>query len=143
MKENTDNKERRKWRKEWLYLLFEFTHRDFQKNLWIKQLFHDKYGWFSEDTYQYIEELLEDGDYDVALEMNYISKQEYKVIEAFHKQLKNYIRKNKYKDEEEVLRDDYWENLMMDGEDAWEELKELIIGKEDREFIIDLETKYM
>lgn len=129
------------WRLRWLEMLFEFSHLEYQKGLWIEKKYENEVGWYSEDMCKYFDDLILDDDYQDQLKDNLISKAEFDAIKDFHFQLKNYNEGDKTDDE--ILADPFWLKVVELGNKSWKELKKIIQNSEELEHMKGLEEKYI
>jgi hypothetical protein len=119
MTEVEEKAARKSWRFRWLGLLFEFSHLEYQRGLWIERRYPNEVGWFNEDLCQYFDDLSLDDDYNYSnwLTIN-ISAEEFITIEAFHLLLRDYEKNDKT--DAQILNDPEWISIVEKGEIAWE-----------------------
>jgi hypothetical protein len=138
---------RRNWRFRWLNLIFEFSHLEYQKGLWLDKKYPDEVGWFAEDICQYFDDLYLDDNYKYQLENSTISNQEYSIIKEFHFELDKFVEKtNKLGDkfnEKEILENKEWIKLCELGRIAWYGLKLLISNPTEKEHMEGIEQNYL
>lgn len=114
----------------WLSSLFEFGHIEFQRKLWFAK-YPKLVGDYGESLCKYFDDLdLDDGYKDFLLE-EIISEKEFKVIEDFHENLRNYSLRPEKRNlsDKKILRDPEWINLTLVAKQNWEELKKMISDK--------------
>ena len=131
----------RRWRKDWLFSLFVFSHLDFQKKLWIDSAFKDIIGSYDEDMCQYFDDLFLHDKYKYQIDNGYISTEEMDLIIQFHNQLDNYEENGK--SDREILNDELWKTIIVSGFNSWNKLKSILKNKNEIEFVIGLENKYL
>ena len=131
----------RNWRFRWLEMLFEFSHLEYQKALWIDHKYENAVGWYSEDMCKYFDDLYLDDDYDYHLQREYISHEEFNTIKEFHFELKNYNEEEK--SDLEILNDSSWLSIINLGKSSWEKLKNLIKDEQELLHMKGLEENYL
>jgi hypothetical protein len=132
-------------RQRWLLSLFELSHLEYQKRLWIENSYPGFIGDSSEAFGQYFNDLnLEDG-YDYFVKEGIVNQQEADIIKAYHKQLDSYctkLEKRKLSDIE-ITKDAEWINLTNLALGKWNKLKLSIVVKREIEFMNSLEAKFL
>lgn len=129
------------WRLRWLKILYEFTHLDYQKGLWVENKYSNMSSSYYEDICQYFDDIAIDGDYTTQLNDGYIDKTEYELIKEFHKKLGEYDPGNKT--DIEILNDTIWRETIELGFLAWSNLKSIISDTGEKEYISKLESMYL
>jgi hypothetical protein len=124
----------------WLSCLFEFGHIEYQKKLWFAK-YPKLVGDYGETLCHYFDSLdLADGYKDFLLE-KIISEKEFKIIEDFHNDLRDYTERPEKRNlsDKKILRDPEWINLTLVAKQNWEELKKLISDNVELEKISEWE----
>jgi hypothetical protein len=140
--DNSDKQELiRRWRKDWLFSLFTFSHLDFQKRLWTDTAFSDIIGSYNEDMCQYFDDLFLEKGYEYQINNGYISIEEYDTIKDFHNLLLEF--NNNSKTDKEIVCDYNWIEIVKIGYISWIDLKGII--KEPKEIVLidNFENKYL
>jgi len=135
------------WRFRWIELIFEFSHLEYQNEIWIKNSNPNIIGWYAEDVNQYFNDLsLEDG-YNLVLKENYVSKEELAVIEEFHLSFDDFVEVENHEQrdmsDKQRLIDTGWIQIVKLGFEAWNRLKLVIIDQEELKLIAYLESYYL
>ncbi|MGV3538395.1 MAG: hypothetical protein ACO1OQ_01205 [Rufibacter sp.] len=141
MNEENKKEQRRSWRLRWIGMLFEFSHLEYQKGLWIERKYPNQVGWFGEDMCQYFDDLAVDSNYEGQLADGYISIDEFEIIKEFHLDLDKY--ESAGKSDSEILNDPEWINIVEKGNKAWNELKNVISEVEELNHMNGLVKKYL
>jgi hypothetical protein len=117
MTEEEEKEAKKSWRFRWLGLLFEFSHLEYQRGLWIEHKYPNEIGWFAEDMCQYFDDLSLDDDYNYSnwLTKGNISEKELKAIETFHLLLRDYDKGDKT--DAQILEDPEWISIVNKGKE--------------------------
>jgi hypothetical protein len=132
-------------RQRWLLSIFELSHLEYQKRLWIENSYLGFIGDSSEAFNQYFNDLNLENGYDYFLEESIVNQQEADIIKAYHKQLDLYcskLEKRKLSDIE-IVKDTEWINLTILALENWNRLKLSIVDKREIEFMKSLEAKFL
>ena len=121
-------------------MLFEFSHIDFQRNLWIERKYENAIGWFAEDMCRYFDDLSLEDQYNHQLMNGMITNKEFEVIKDFHKALDNYDEMGKT--DLEILEDSKWQEIVNVARSAWDNLKLVIEDRDELEHMFGLEKNY-
>lgn len=117
------NKEKDEWRKRWLSSINELTSFDLQKKSWLDKTHSNPHWSFVEFMCSYFDDLAIDNNYKYQLDKGWVTKKEYKLIEDWHIALDKYNSpKNENYDNEAVLNDPNWLNILEIGIKTREEL---------------------
>lgn len=132
------------WRRHWVFCLFELSHLAFQWKLWVESAYQNITGDFDEGMYQYFVELGLVKNYINEIENGYISKDEYSIIEGFHRLLAGYYEKEQPEQPDAiVLKDSEWIKISETGLKTWDVLKSSLEDKDEIDFILNLESEYL
>lgn len=117
------NKEKIEWRKRWLSSINELTSFDLQKKSWFDKTHSNPHWSFVEFMCSYFDDLAIDDNYKYQLDKGRVTKKEYELIEDWHIALDKYNSpKNDNFDNEAILNDPNWLNILEIGIKAKEEL---------------------
>lgn len=117
------NKEKNEWRKRWLSSINELTSFDLQKKSWIDKTHSNPHWSFVEFMCSYFDDLAIDNNYKYQLDKGWVTKKEYELIEDWHIALDKYKSpKNDNYDNEAILSDPNWLNILEIGIKSREEL---------------------
>ncbi len=128
------------WRIRWLTILYELTHIDVQRRLWIDNINSTVIGSYSEDICQYFDDLAIDDNYKFQIIEGYISEVELNIILEFHKRVDKYIPENE--SDHEILNDPIWQEIVDSGLLCWLKLKHHITDEAEKKLIYKLENSF-
>lgn len=136
------NKEKNEWRKRWLSSINELTSFDLQKKSWIDKTHSNPHWSFVEFMCSYFDDLAIDDNYKYQLDKGWVSKKEYEIIEDWHIALDKYNSpKNDNYDNEAILNDPNWLNILEIGIKTREELAKTL-NESERVFLTE-EINYL
>ena len=140
-----DSELRRNIQRRWLSSIFELSHIEFQKQLWLNTNYRNLVGDFTEAICQYFDDLDLNEGYDIFIEKGLISWKEYNVLKGFHFQLNDYVEKSRKLNctDLDVLEDPDWIAVVNSGNLSWSKLKKVLTSKENLGYMISLEEKYL
>ncbi len=141
MNEEEKNEQRRSWRLRWIGMLFEFSHLEYQRGLWIELKYPNEASYFGEDMCQYFDDLSIDNNYERQLANEYISEEEFEIIKTFHIALDRY--ESGERSDFEILNDPNWLSIVEEGNKAWNKLKDVITDEEEVSHMNGLEKNYL
>jgi hypothetical protein len=139
-----DIKVKRQWRLRWLSMIFEFSHIEYQRSLWLERKVPSHGSWYGEDVCQYFDDLYLDDDYQNQLQDNFVTKEEYEVIKPFHFTFREFNSLPESNlTEELILQSPNWKSVVQLGLQSWSKLKEVIKDQEEKVHMLGLETNYL
>ena len=128
-------------------MLFEFSHLEYQRGLWIEQRYPNEIGWFGEDVCKYFDDLHLIDNYEYQIKKGTISVDEFEAIKDFHFAFAHYLESERMKDpdirDEERLRDKEWHSVVSKGLESWNRLKIILTDKEELESMERQERYYL
>jgi hypothetical protein len=131
------NKEKNEWRKRWLSSINELTSFDLQKKSWIDKTHSNPHWSFVEFMCSYFDDLAIDDNYKYQLDKGWVTKNEYELIEDWHIALDKYNSpKNDNYDNEAILNDPNWLNILEIGLKTREELAKTL-NESERVFLTE------
>ena len=129
----------------WLELIFDLSHIEYQKRVWVEASLPGIVSGFRETTNTYFDNLdLADG-YDYFIMEGIVTKQEAEIVIEFHNLLKSYtsqVGKRSLSDRH-VIRDPEWIMLTEVALRTWTQLKTAISNKEEHKFMDSLERNFI
>lgn len=118
----TDN-DKNLWRERWLGCINELTSLDLQKKSWLDRTRTNPHWSFVEFKCSYFDDLAIDGNYKYQLDKGWVTKKELGIIEDWHITLDKYNSpKNDNYDNEAILNDPKWVEILQIGIEARNEL---------------------
>ncbi|MFL9844161.1 hypothetical protein [Flavobacterium rhizosphaerae] len=127
-------------RKRWLYGLFELSHIDYQRKVWLGKS-ANLLSSFDEAICSYFDDLDLNDDYSDFIRDGFATQEEIAILMSFHSGLDNYINNpgKKVFYNKEVLGDKEWIALTYIGNKAWKLLKQNIRDEQELLLISELE----
>jgi hypothetical protein len=111
------------WREQWLSCINELTSLDLQKKSWLDKTHTNPHWSFVEFMSSYFDDLAIDDNYKSQLEKEWVTKEEFEIIENWHIALENYKSpKNDHYDNEAILNDNNWTEILQIGMETKNEL---------------------
>jgi hypothetical protein len=125
------------WRNRWLSCVNELTSFELQQKSWIDKSNTNPHWSFVEFMCSYFDDLGIDNQYDYQLKENWITKNEFEIIQKWHKLLDNYESPtNDDYDVVEILKDRKWQMIVEEGRNAKTELSKTLNNAE-KQILID------
>ncbi|XOV92198.1 MAG: hypothetical protein ACFHWX_18560 [Bacteroidota bacterium] len=128
----------------WLNSIYELTHLNFQRELWIEAKYSELAGSFGEAISMYFDNLNLKGGYDNPENAGIYKPREQQTISTFHYELSKYLKdpQKRTLSDAKILRDPEWQQLCKLGLTAWNEIKQLLTETEEIALTQELERKY-
>ena len=128
----------------WLLSLFEFSHINFQKKVWLEAAVEDYISDYNEAICQYFDDLNLNSGFEKFIEEGFANQNEYKVLNEFHKTLCRYSEKPEKQNlsDKNILRDNEWIELTQLAFKNWNQLKNIIQDSDELNYMLELELKY-
>jgi hypothetical protein len=121
------------WRNSWLKSINELTSFNLQKESWLNCLSKNQHYSFIEFMSCYFDDLLIDDNYKIILEKGWISDKEYEIIKTWHSELDKYEPpKNDDFDNDSIINDPKWQEIINIGLNVKEELSKIINESENK-----------
>ena len=131
----TNNK--KEWRESWLSCINQLTSFDLQKTSWLDRSHSNPHWSFVEFMCGYFDGLSLDDNYLIPLENGWVTTREFEIIKDWHKKLDEYHSpKNDDYDNEAVLNDPKWIEILQTGVSVRNKLAEILDGVE-KQFLIE------
>lgn len=129
----------------WIQSIFELAHSEFQKRLWIEADYENLVGDFTECICLYFDDLNLDNGYSEFIKDGIISKSEFKIVSELHTEFDKYLKQTEKQNlpDKDVLKDAEWINITRLGLKTWNELKKNTESTFEKEFMLELENKYL
>ena len=127
----------------WIECLYELSHLEYQKNLWIEAKYEGLVGDFWESICTYFNDInLEEG-YRTWIEQGLISNQEFEIVREFHQNLDEYVEQTNKENlsDLEILKDSRWHAIVAKAKNVWERMKNEVSTKE-LEHMLAFEKNY-
>ena len=139
-----DNELRKNVRLRRFESLFELSHYEFQKKVWIEAGIENHISDYSEAICKYFDDLDLCNGLLKFRDEGFITEIEAEIFIDFHNKLEDFVNdpeKNNFTDIM-ILQDSKWINLTNLAKDKWFKLKENLILEEDINYIYELEKKF-
>ncbi|HEY9113895.1 MAG TPA: hypothetical protein VIN10_04300, partial [Bacteroidales bacterium] len=134
---NDMNNDIKRWRESWLDCINQLTSFDLQKESWLDMNHSNPHWSFVEFICSYFDDLGLEGDYEKLLEDGWIKREEFEIIEEWHKNLAKYDSpKNDDYNHEAILNDSKWLEILKIGEKAKSRLA-LILGDREKKILTE------
>lgn len=139
-----DSELRKDVRLRWLESLFELSHYDFQRRVWLEAEVENYVSDFTEAVCTYFDDLDLGNGLAKFVEEGFITENEAKIYFEFHKQFEEYVDRPEKKalSDSKILRDIEWINLTSLAKENWEKLKQVLIDKTEVDYVNELENKF-
>ena len=125
------------WRERWLGCINELTSFDLQKKSWLDRTHKNPHWSFVEFMSSYFDDLVIDNNYKYPLEKGWVSKKEYDIIKDWHEELDKYVSPNNDDyNNEAILNDPKWHNILMIGVIIKDKLEE-ILSETEKQFLTE------
>lgn len=139
-----DNELRKNVRLRWFESLFELSHYEFQKKVWLEAGIENYVSDYTEAICKYFDDLDLDNGLLKFSEEGFISETEASIFLKFHNEFQKYVsktNKNNFSDAK-ILEDMEWINLTFLAKENWNKLKEVLIDRNELNILINLEKKF-
>jgi hypothetical protein len=139
-----DTELRKNIRLRWFESLFELSHYEFQKKVWLEAAIENYVSDYTEAVCTYFDDLDLGSGLGKFTEEGFISKDEAEIFLEFHNQFEEYVDRPEKKalSDSKILRDIEWINLTSLAKENWEKLKEVLIDKTEVDYVNELENKF-
>jgi hypothetical protein len=131
---------RRNWRKNWLTCLFEFSCRELQQHSWLT----GSGEWVSsyvECMCTYFDDLAINDGYESVLAEGLLTRKEASLVRHFHAKADAYEEpEGDQYDEEAILADPAWQEVVAAAQAAWSSLKAVLSDPEELALVSALEA---
>lgn len=140
-----DEELRKNVRLRWIQTLFELSHYEFQRKLWVEASVENYFGDYSELTCVYFNDLNLDNGLDNFKEEGFITEKEADIFLEFHKKFGEYAHRleKKHLSNSKILRDVEWMYLTDLAQENWKQLKKVLVDKTEINFVNELETRFL
>jgi len=109
------NNDKKLWRERWLSCINELTSLDLQRKSWLDNTHSNPHWTFVEFMCSYFDDLAIDENYKYQLDKDWVTNNEFEIIEDWHNALDKYnSSKNDY-DNEAILNDPEWLKILQIG----------------------------
>ena len=134
--------DKNKWRESWLGCINELTSLNLQEKSWLDRSHSNPHRSFAEFMCSYFDDLAIDDNYRYPLENGWVTRKEFEIIKDWHKALDEYHSpKNDDYDNEAILNDPRWIEILQTGVNARNKLAETLDGVEKQ--LLTLEINYL
>lgn len=116
------------FRQRWLDDINQLTSYELQKKSWLDKTKKNPHWSYAEFICSYFDDNCIYLGYDFFIELNYISQAEYNIIKDWHNELDKY--KEPKDDEQSILNDQKWIDIVEKGRVSKENLKKIISNHE-------------
>lgn len=116
------------FRQRWLDDINQLTSYELQKKSWLDKTNKNPHWSYAEFICSYFDDNYIYLGYDFFIELNYISQAEYNIIKDWHNELDKY--KEPKDDEQSILNDQKWINIVEKGRVSKENFKKIISNHE-------------
>ncbi len=124
------------WRKNWLQAINELTSSELQRNSWLDYENAHPHWSFVEFMCCYFDDVFIDNDFHHLIEEEWVSMEVFEKTKEWHILLSDYKPPNdNHYDDEAILDDKEWAEIMNAGFSAKERLSKLL-EKEEREILL-------
>ena len=132
-------------RERWIYSLFELSHSEYQKRLWILADYEYAVGDYGECVCKYFDDLDLDNGYAEFVTDGIITQTESDIVEDLHIEFTNYVNRTEKQNlsDKNILKDVEWHNITNLALKTWYKLKENTESNSDKELMDELENKYL
>lgn len=133
-----DQELRRNWRTRWLSSIQEFADHETQRRLWLDSKNTNPHFSFIEYFCCYFDDLnLSDGGYDWALSEGMLSADEVTAVAEFHQTADAYDSPTDDYDQQAILADPKWTEVVAAAKRAQDALSQLIDDAHERRFLLE------
>lgn len=128
------------WRERWLGCINELTSLDLQKKSWLDKTQTNPHWSFVEFMCSYFDDLVIDDNYKFPLDKGWLTASEFEIIKDWHYALDKYEspKKDDY-DNEAILNDSKWLDILQNGLIMKEKLAETLSEKETKILIEEID----
>ena len=135
---------RKNIRLRWFESLFELSHYNFQKKVWLEAGVESYVSDYTEAVCKYFDDLDLGNGLEKFVSEGFISNQEANIFFEFHNQLEEYVDQTKKKGlcDTEILEDIEWMNLTIYAKENWIKLKQVLNDKAEIDYVNMLENKF-
>ena len=139
-----DSELRKNIRLRWFESLFELSHYNFQKKVWLEAGVESYLSDYTEAVCKYFDDLDLGNGLEKFVSEGFISNQEANIFFEFHNQLEEYVDQTKKKGlcDTEILEDIEWMNLTIYAKENWIKLKQVLNDKAEIDYVNMLENKF-
>jgi capsule polysaccharide export protein KpsE/RkpR len=139
-----DSELRKNIRIKWFESLFELSHYDFQRKVWLEAGIENYVSDYTEAVCKYFDDLDLGEGLEKFVSEGFISNQEANIFFEFHKQLEEYVDQTEKKgmSDTEILEDIEWINLTKTAKKNWGKLKEILNVEMELDYVNVLENNF-
>ena len=137
---------KQRWRLYWIHCIFEFSNSSLQRMSWTQcseVSWPDNEPWessFEECTSAYFDNLSLYDEYEKAIEMGNVSKEEAEEAKVFHALAYSYIEPSE--DPKEILQDVEWIQITEEAKAFWRYLKNTVSSQREITLMNQLEKDF-
>lgn len=125
------------WREKWLGCINKLTSLDLQKKSWLDRTHTNPHWSFAEFMCNYFDDLAIDDNYKDTLDKGWVTSQEFEIIKDWHEALDKYDSpKNDDYDNEAILKDPKWLDILKIGVSSKNKLAE-IVSKSEKQILTE------
>lgn len=130
-------------RERWLYSIFELSHIEFQKKVWVEASIPIVVSSFTEAVCCYYDDLVLDAGYESFMNEGFISKREFEIVSHAHNLFSDYISRpdKESLSDAKVFLDPDWHRVVEAMLLAWKALKGLV-NEDEHNYMNELEANY-
>jgi hypothetical protein len=143
-RQTMDSELRKNIRLRWFENLFELSHYEFQKKVWLEAGIENYVSDYNEVVCTYFDDLDLGSGLRKFVEEGFITESEAQIFFEFHSLFEKYVDekvKGEFSDAQ-ILQDKEWINLTNLANENWKKLKKVLIEKAELNYITELEKKY-
>ena len=125
--------------------IFEFSHLEFQRKVWLEAAFENYSSDYTEAICQYFNDLDLSSGLEKFLNEGFVTLKEFNILNKFHTELDNYTERPEKKtlSDKNILLDVEWIEITKMGKGVWEKLKSNIEDENEINFMHNLEKEYL
>lgn len=140
-RKNMNSELRKNIRLKWFESLFELSHYEFQKKVWLEAAIENYVSDYTEAICTYFDDLDLSNGLEKFTEEGFITEDEAKIFLEFHKKFEEYVDRPEKKSlsDSEILLDIEWINLTKLAKENWNKLKEVLNDKLEVDYVNELE----
>ncbi len=139
-----DSELRKNVRLRWFEILFELSHYEFQKKVWLEAAIENYVSDYKEAICKYFDDLDLSNGLEKFTEEGFITEEEAKLFLEFHKRFEEYVDQQEKKSlsDSKILLDIEWINLTSFARENWNKLKKVLNDKTEVDYVNELENKF-
>lgn len=128
----------------WFESLFELSHYNFQRKVWLEASIENYVSDYTEAVCKYFDDLDLSNGLGKFVREGFITEDEAKIFFEFHNQFDEYVDRPEKKElnDSKILRDIEWINLTSLAKENWQKLKKVLVDKTEVDYVNELENKF-